>query len=160
MSGQDELVGRSGRWEPNPRPLPEGTRHDVRFFASGGGGVNAECRPCHWGVWVDDGHTAADFAELERQHTGEVPETTTAHICPEGQLLAEIQLVLDRFAGRQSRRGRVRVLRPAPRNPKAGQLLQRLAAQREPRTCARPCTSSTGDIEPITVAGPHLVLAI
>jgi hypothetical protein len=58
----------TGRLEPRPQPLPKGFKHVVTYHRSGTG-ISARCS-CEWRVWLDNGHTLADFAELERQHSG------------------------------------------------------------------------------------------
>ena len=66
----------SGRSRPRPEPLPDGFRHDVRFNGGiGGHGIAAYCQPCHWGIWIDDGHDLGDLIRLVAQHAG-VPDTT------------------------------------------------------------------------------------
>jgi hypothetical protein len=60
----------SGRSQPRQGALPAGVAHDVRFYSSPGGGINAKCRPCSWGIWVDDGHDLADLTRLVSQHSG------------------------------------------------------------------------------------------
>jgi hypothetical protein len=100
VSGHDEVAGSSGRWEPRPGPVPADFRHNVRFYGSSRGGVHAECVPCDWLIWVDDGHTAADFAELERQHCGGLQaEPAAAQPDPAAAKLAEVRLVLEQVLG-------------------------------------------------------------
>jgi hypothetical protein len=59
----------SGRSELRPLPLPEGFAHDVRFSGAVQG-IRAYCQPCHWGIWIDDGHDLTDLIRLVAQHCG------------------------------------------------------------------------------------------
>jgi hypothetical protein len=77
--------------------LENGFRHDVRFRSShGADGITAECKPCDWRVWIDNGHTAPDLTELERQHCGNTAAAPVAD-SDQDRLLAAIRLVLDAF---------------------------------------------------------------
>jgi hypothetical protein len=68
----------SGRSTPRPGPLPDGFRHDVRFNgAIGGNGISAYCQPCHWGIWIDDGHDLTDLIRLCAMHAGVTDITVT-----------------------------------------------------------------------------------
>jgi hypothetical protein len=68
----------SGRLEPREQPVPDGFRHDVRFYGASTGqmgnlGLSVRCKPCDWRLYLDGGHDLPDLIELVRQHTGERP---------------------------------------------------------------------------------------
>lgn len=66
----------SGRSAPRPAPVPDDFRHDVRFHgAAGGMGISVYCQPCHWGIWIDDGHSLTDLIRLAAMH-GDVADVT------------------------------------------------------------------------------------
>jgi hypothetical protein len=67
-----------GRMTPRPAPLPDGFRHNVRFHgAAVGTGISVYCQPCHWGIWIDDGHDLPDLVRLVAQHAGVTDTTVT-----------------------------------------------------------------------------------
>jgi hypothetical protein len=57
--------------------------HDVRFY-SGADSMYAECKPCDWRVWVDDGHTIGALARLDVEHSGDTGPRYTTGVAPSG----------------------------------------------------------------------------
>jgi hypothetical protein len=87
----------SGRIEPRPNALPEGVAHDMRFYAAADDvGLSARCAPCHWRLYLDEGHDLADLAELVRQHTGGVIHYVPASAAATAQL-ASVRLLAESF---------------------------------------------------------------
>ncbi len=61
------VVTIGGRWTlRRQRPA----RHDVRFYGRDGH-ISAVCEPCRQSVWLENGHTADELKEFERQHSEE-----------------------------------------------------------------------------------------